>query len=96
MKNLYTKSYFDHCDYFKKLKDRSFIYLFLYINDILIASKRKVKIEELKVQLKNKFEIKELEETEKVLGMEIKSDRVKRLFVSEIKFVEGIEQKWYS
>jgi ATP-binding cassette subfamily B (MDR/TAP) protein 1 len=44
----YTRSEFDHCVYFRKLLDGYFIYLLLYVDDILIASKRKMKIDKLK------------------------------------------------
>ena len=44
----YTKSKFDHCVYFRKLRDESFIYLLLYMDDILIASESQDEIEKLK------------------------------------------------
>lgn len=47
--------------YFKKLDDGSFIYLTLYIDDMLIAVKNKSDISELKNMLSTEFEIKILE-----------------------------------
>ena len=35
----YTRSNFDHYVYFRKLQDGSFIYLLLYVDDMLIASR---------------------------------------------------------
>ena len=35
----YIRSKYDHCVYLRKLEDNSFIYLLLYVDDILIASK---------------------------------------------------------
>ncbi|KAM0994907.1 hypothetical protein PS2_010398 [Malus domestica] len=35
----YSRSQYDHCVYFKKLQDVSFIYLLIYVDDMLIASK---------------------------------------------------------
>ena len=35
----YTRSNFDNCVYFRKLQDGSFIYLLLYVDDMLIASR---------------------------------------------------------
>lgn len=55
MKSSYTRCHFDQGVYLKKLKDGSFLYLFLYVDDILIAPKSKVEIEELKQQLKSEF-----------------------------------------
>ena len=39
---------FDHCVYFHKVHDVSFIYLLLYVDDMLIAYKSKVEIDKLK------------------------------------------------
>ena len=47
----YTRSQFDHCVYFRKLQDSTFIYLLLYVDDMLIASKSKVEIDKLKALL---------------------------------------------
>ena len=41
----YTRSKFDHCVYFCQLRDVSFIYLLLYLDDMLIASKSQDEIE---------------------------------------------------
>ncbi|CAN1285750.1 Retrovirus-related Pol polyprotein from transposon TNT 1-94, partial [Linum perenne] len=71
----FTRSPYDHCVYFRQLGDGSFIYLLLYVDDMLIASKSKVEIDKLKVQLSKEFEMKDLGEAKKILGMEIKRDR---------------------
>jgi hypothetical protein len=73
----YTHSQFDNCVYFRKLLDGSFIYLLLYVDDMLIASKSKVEIDRLKAQLKTEFEMKDVGEAKKILGMEIRRDRRK-------------------
>ncbi|KAG8479437.1 hypothetical protein CXB51_029202 [Gossypium anomalum] len=67
----YTRSKFDHCVYFQKLQEGTFIYLLLYVDDMLIASKSKVEIEILKTQLNLEFEMKDLGEAKKILAMEI-------------------------
>ena len=76
-KNLYVRSEFDNCVYFKEVKKDEFIYLLLYVDDILIASKNKHSVLELKTLLGTEFEMKDLGETKKILGMEIARDRVK-------------------
>ncbi|KAM1707528.1 hypothetical protein ACFX13_000672 [Malus domestica] len=73
----YSRSQYDHCVYFKKLQDGSFIYLLIYVDDMLIASKNVEEIEKLKKQMKNEFEMKDLSEAKKILGMEITRDRAK-------------------
>ena len=71
----YIKSKFDNYVYFFRLHGGSFIYLLLYIDDILIASKNIEEIEKLKTQLNQGFEMEDLGETNKILGMEITRDR---------------------
>lgn len=58
----------------KKLNNRYFIYLLLPVDDILISSKSKVEIKQLKEQFKSSFKIKDLGEAKKILGTEIKRD----------------------
>ena len=71
----YTRSNFDHCVYFRKLQDGSFIYLILYIDDMLITSRNQEEICRLKAQLSKEFEMKDLGEAKKILDMEIARDR---------------------
>ena len=63
--------------YFRKLQEGSFVYLLLYVDDMLIASKRKDEIEKLKTQLNQEFKMKDLGEVKKILGMEICRDRAR-------------------
>ena len=52
------------------------VYLLLYVDDMLIASVNKSHIQELKMLLGKEFEMKDLGEAKKILGMEITRDRV--------------------
>ena len=67
----YTRSSFDHCVYYRELRNGTFIYLLLYVDDMLIASKNKVEVEKLKTQMSIEFEMKDMREAKKILGMEI-------------------------
>ena len=49
--NGYHKSEYDNCVYHKEVFDGSFIYLLLYVDDILIACKNMSNINRLKIQL---------------------------------------------
>ena len=51
------------------------IYLLLYVDDMLIASRSWPEIDKLKKNLSSEFEMKDLDEAKKVLGMEIEWDR---------------------
>ncbi|KAI3461519.1 hypothetical protein Pfo_018182, partial [Paulownia fortunei] len=75
MKQKYTRSKYDHCVYLHKLQDGSFIYLLLYVDDMLIASQSQMEIDKLKAQLNQEFEMKDLGKAKKILGIEISRDR---------------------
>lgn len=67
----YSRSDYDSCIYHRRLPDRSFIYLLLYIDDILIVAKNKSKIKRLKAHLSSKFEMNNLGATKNILDIEI-------------------------
>ena len=71
----FKRSDYDSCVYFKKHVDMSFVYLLLYVNDMLIAAKDKGEIRNMKAQLNKEFEMKDLGAAKKILGMEILRDR---------------------
>jgi hypothetical protein len=91
----YTRSQFDNCVYFRKFLDGSFIYLLLYVDDMLIASKSKVEIDRLKAQLRTEFEMKDLREAKKILGMEIQRDRRKgTVCLTQTQYLKKILQRF--
>ena len=49
--------------------------MLLYVDDMLIASKYKLEIERLKNPLKAEFEMKDLDNAKRILGMDITRDR---------------------
>jgi len=61
--------------YYNKLPGGEYIYLLLYVDDMLIASKSRSAIDKLKKDLSFEFEMKDLGEAKIVLGMEIERDR---------------------
>jgi len=67
----YTRSQYDNCVYFQQSSNGSFIYLLLYVDDMLIDSKDMSLINKLKSRLSNEFEMKNLGAAKKILGMEI-------------------------
>lgn len=77
LKNQYSRSEFDSCVYYKELREGEFVYLLLYVDDILIASKNKRYVDELKSLLSSEFEMKDLGQAKKILGMEITRDRAR-------------------
>ncbi|KAG8485971.1 hypothetical protein CXB51_019324 [Gossypium anomalum] len=71
----FKRSSFDSCVYSMKNSDGSFVYLLLYVDDMLIATKDKGEIRKVKAQLSEKFEMKDLGPAKKILGIEILRDR---------------------
>ena len=62
---------------------------------MLIASKSQEEIEKLKNQLRNEFEMKDLGEAKKILGMEIKRDRhSKKLYLSQKEYLKRVQKQF--
>ena len=55
----FKRSSYDSCVYFKKSNDGSFVYLLLYVDDMLITNKDKEDIRKVKVKLNKEFEMKD-------------------------------------
>nr|GEX03090.1 retrotransposon protein, putative, Ty1-copia subclass [Tanacetum cinerariifolium] len=79
LSNEFKRSSFDRCVYYRSYAPGEYIYLFLYVDDMLIACKSKAEIESTKYLLKKKFDMKELEEANKILGMEIIRDQNRKI-----------------
>ena len=91
----YSRSSYDSCVYFRKTHDGSFIYLLLYVDDMLIAAKNMSDIEELKKQLNRVFEMKDLGAAKKILGMEIERDRNGgKLYLTQKSYIEKVLERF--
>ncbi|OMO73383.1 Integrase, catalytic core [Corchorus capsularis] len=91
----FARNQYDNCVYSKKLSDGSYIYLLLYVDDMLIAAKDLAEINSLKALLSSEFEMKDLGAAKKILGMEIWRDRkVGLLYVSQQKYIEKVLQSF--
>lgn len=73
----FTRSEYSIFVYLKKYEENKYIYLLLYLDDILLASKNKPQIENLKKLLSSEFEMKDLKDAKRILGMEISCDRAR-------------------
>jgi hypothetical protein len=71
----YGRCHSDHCVYFKKLENGSYIILLLYADGMLIAGSNMKDINVLKKKLANSFSMKDLGAAKKILGMRITRDR---------------------
>ena len=54
----FKRSDSDSCVYLKRSRNESFVYLLLYVDDVLIAAKSKDEIRGVKMQLSKEFEMK--------------------------------------
>ncbi|GJZ93622.1 retrotransposon protein, putative, ty1-copia subclass [Tanacetum coccineum] len=89
--NGFSHSSYDSCVYFKEFAPGMYIYLLLYVDDMLIACKSKSEIEYTKGLLRKEFDMKELGPARKILGMNIVRDRGRRtLKVSQSRYVQKI------
>jgi hypothetical protein len=83
-----VRSKVDHCVYSKE-DSVCFIYVSLYVNDMLLVRNGMDAIKEVKKQLSSRFYMKELGATNFILGMEIKRDRaVINLWLNQRKYIE--------
>jgi len=71
----YSKSHMNSRIYYRRLENGSLIYLLLYVDNLLIASKNMFDIDVLKRRLNVELEMKDLGAANKILGMEILRDR---------------------
>ncbi|MCO5564143.1 hypothetical protein L7F22_017799 [Adiantum nelumboides] len=75
LKHGYKRSHADHCLYIKRDEDGSPIILVLYVDDMLIAAKKRSTMNALKEQLKSAFSMKDLGAAEHVLEVRIRRQR---------------------
>ncbi|GKA15991.1 retrovirus-related pol polyprotein from transposon TNT 1-94 [Tanacetum coccineum] len=70
LSNGFKHSSYDSCVYDRSYEPCEYIYLLLYVDDMLIACKSKAEIGSTKSVLKNEFDMKELGEAKKILDNE--------------------------
>jgi len=92
-KSKYNLCEYDSCVYFKQNDDPT--YLLLYVNDMLIVARNKSHIQKLKAQLKKEFDMKDLGEAKKILGMKITRYRgSSRLWLSQENYVLKVLERF--
>nr|GEW47634.1 retrotransposon protein, putative, Ty1-copia subclass [Tanacetum cinerariifolium] len=91
LSNGFKRSSYDICVYYRSYAPGEYIYLLLYVDDMLIACKSKAEIGSTKSLLKKEFDMKYLREAKKILGMEILRDRSHKILrVSQSGYVSKI------
>nr|GEU94094.1 retrovirus-related Pol polyprotein from transposon TNT 1-94 [Tanacetum cinerariifolium] len=87
LSNGFKRSNYDSCVYYMSYAPGEYIYLLLYVDDMLIACKSKVEIGSTTTLLKREFDMKELGEAKKILGIEIIRNRSRKIL--------RVSQSWY-
>ena len=84
----------DQCIYVK-ISGSKFIFLVLYVDDILLASSDLDMLYETKRFLSNKFEMKDLGEASYVIGIEIYRDRSRGILgLSQKAYIEKVHKRY--
>ena len=87
----YLRCNYDCCVYYKLVKTDLYIYLLLYVDDMLVACKSRTEIEALKQLLNSEFDMKDLGQAKKILGMEIRRNRERgTMFLTQRKYLERV------
>ena len=75
----FVRSKVDHYVYYKQVGEH-FIYVVLYVDNMLLVANNMEVIKEVKMQLSSKFNMKDLSASNLILGMEIKRNHADRRF----------------
>ncbi|KAH9800560.1 hypothetical protein KPL71_000707 [Citrus sinensis] len=88
---LLNRCSYDVCVYYKITQSGNYIYLLLYVDDMLIACNEREEIEVLKQLLNSEFDMKDLGPARKILGMEIIRNMKKgTMILSQGKYLEKV------
>jgi hypothetical protein len=91
----YSRCHSDHCVYFKKIENGSYIILLLYVDDMLVAGSNMQDINVLKNKLANSFAMKDLGAAKKILGMRITRDmKNHKLTLSQGEYIEKVLERF--
>jgi len=81
--------------YYNKIPGGEYIYLLLYVDYMLIASKSRSAIDKLKKDLSSEFEMKYLGKAKKMLGMEIERDRrSEKVILAQKEYLKKVLQRF--
>ena len=91
----YHRCHSDHCVYFKRLDNGSYINLLLYVDDMLVARSNMQQINELKQKLARSFSMKDLGAAKKILVMSFTQDIKNRtLSLSQGEYIKKVLKRF--
>lgn len=77
----FKRSEFDHCLYYQGSMNNNYVFLLLYVDDMLLIGPNLKLLNSIKTTLSNEFDMKDLGNAKRILGMEIKRDRSNSLLL---------------
>lgn len=91
----FTRSTQDQCVYIKEVAENRFVYLLLYVDDMLLAAKGMDEITKLKKLLSSEFDMKDLGSARRILGMDIFRNReAGTLQLSQSEYLQKVLKKF--
>ncbi|KAL5567861.1 hypothetical protein UlMin_024436 [Ulmus minor] len=88
-------SQYDSCLYHKRSGDKCALYLFLYVDDMLLISDSAEEIKSLKLKLSSEFDMKDIGKARRILGMKIIRNRISRvLTLKQSSYLEKVFSKF--
>ena len=73
----FVRSGHDSCVYVKEVSSGEYVYLLIYVHDMLIAAKSVAEINKIKKDLSEGFEMKDMGAASRILGIDISRNRSK-------------------
>ena len=73
----FTRCEYDCCVNLKKVEQGLYLYLLLYVNDMLIATKKKSDVDKVKLLLIRELDMKDLGTSKKIIDLVIRRDMSK-------------------
>ena len=93
--NGFSISRFDSYVYFKLMENGNFLYLLIYVDDMVLISKDMADINQLKQALKSEFEMKNLGAARKILGIDIQRNRNEgKLSLSQSSYIAKVLKEY--
>lgn len=91
----FFRSNYDNCVYVRNCENIVVIYLLLYVDDMLVASTDKAQINHLKRELQNEFDMKNLGEAKRILGVDIYRNKINGdLFLYQTGYAKKVLRKF--
>jgi hypothetical protein len=91
----YKRCEYNCCVYVRSLDDGSFIFMLLYVDDMLIAAKSIMEVNKLKVLLSREFDMKGLSTSRRFLGWRFAgTNYAKGMWLSQVGYVKKVLERF--